>query len=207
LSLNKEDYKNTIKKTKTENIHNIIDKRSDSSDFDKRISSRYIDKKKKEYYNKNSKDRKTGDSFVIIDDNIILQTKPFKTECILHDRKNNSFKGELTINNEYNISFELEKNSNKTLYYNSKYYTFSLLSIRNFTTSYNYFYQLNYLIEINLKDNRYFLFKFPPSTYEKIVEILEKYVNPEHNASFFNYSYLFHENYSKNIDKEKKIIM
>ena len=200
LNLSRNDYNDIIKRNKTDVKNNTTKKRSDSSDFEKRISSRYVDKKQKEYYDKN-----INDSFEIIDDSESKSTKPFKTECILHDKKNNSFIGELTIDNEYKVKFELEKNNNKTLYYNSKYYTFSLLSIKSYySNNNNYFgFLTNYFIEINLKDNRSFLFKFPPSTYKKIIEILENYVNPEKNTTFFNYAYLYHEKYSKNQDKDK----
>lgn len=168
--------------------------RSDSSNFDEIITSRYFDKKKKEYYQKN-----INNNIVIIDDNKIQPSTPFKSECILHDKNNNSFKGELNVDKKYKITFSLDKNNNKALYYNSDYYTFSFLSIKSYSSSYNYFGQINYCVEINLKDCRYFLFKFPPSTYKLFLEILDKYVNPETSIFFFNYSFLYHEKYLKSI--------
>ena len=129
---------------------------------------------------------------------VIKSPKLFKTECILHDKKNNAFKGELIIDENYILSFNLDKKDNNILYYNSKYYSFSLLSIKNYNLNTNYLWQINHCIEIILKDFRYFMFKLPPSNYKSFINILDVYAIPEKNISLFNYSYWFYKNRSKN---------
>ena len=173
-------------------------RRSDSSDFDKRKTTRFFDKKKKEYILDGERNNNKNNFIIIGGENIIKSPGLFKTECILHDKNNNGFKGEIEVDNNYILSFISDKETNKTLYYNSKYYSFSLLSIKNYNSNTNYFWQINYCIEINLKDNRYFLFKLPPSIYKSFLNILDEYAIPEKNNSFFNYSYWFYENMSKN---------
>ena len=141
-------YDKKLKKINTYNNNSIV--RSDSSNYDDRSCSRFFEKKKKEFNN----------DFVILDDNSLKPPKPFSAECNLHDKNNNVFKGEIKVDVNYDVKFILNEKSEKKLYYNSSYYCFSLLSIKNYTSNTNYFGQINYSIEINLKDNRYFLFKF-----------------------------------------------
>ena len=169
------------------NTFNKPIQRSDSSDYDDRSCSRFFGKKKKEFNN----------DFVILDDNSSNPPKPFNAECNLHDKNNNVFKGEIRVDENYEVKFILnDEKSDKKLHYNSNYYCFSLLLIKNYTSNTNYFGQINYSIEINLKDNRYFLFKFLlKNSYEEFFKILETYVNPEliSSKSLFNYAYTYFE--------------
>ena len=197
---NNDNSKINLDNLKEEKINELRTKtiRSDSSDFEKRMSTRYVDKKKKEYIF-NIKKNKDKDSFLIIgDDNIIKSPKLFKTECILHDKKNNAFKGELIVDENYILNFIVDKKDNNILYYNPKYYSFSLLSIKNYNLNTNYLWQINHCIEIILKDFRYFMFKLPPSNYKSFINILNDYAIPEKNISLFNYSYWYYKYRSKN---------
>ena len=197
---NNDNSKINLDNLKEEKINELRTKtiRSNSSDFEKRMSTRYVDKKKKEYIF-NIKKNKDKDSFLIIgDDNIIKSPKLFKTECILHDKKNNAFKGELIVDENYILNFIVDKKDNNILYYNPKYYSFSLLSIKNYNLNTNYLWQINHCIEIILKDFRYFMFKLPPSNYKSFINILNDYAIPEKNISLFNYSYWYYKYRSKN---------
>ena len=177
-------YDRKLAKINTYNKNTI--KRSDSSNYDDRSCSRFFDKKKKEFNN----------DFVILDDNNLKPPKPFNAECNLHDKSNNVFKGEIKVDQNYDVKFILNEKSEKKLYYNSNYYFFSLLLIKNYNSNTNYFGQINYSIEINLKDNRYFLFKFLlKNSYDEFIKILETYANPELNysKSYFHYAYAYFE--------------
>ena len=105
-------------------------KRSDSLNRISR-SSIFFDKKKDEFFLYDGGVQKMD--FEILENNKIEQIKPFKSKCILYDKKNNAFDCNLVIDKDYIFSFIFDKNKiNKNkLYYNSDYYSFSLLYIKN----------------------------------------------------------------------------
>ena len=177
---------------KEESIHSI--RRSESMD---KSSSIFIDKKKDEFFLDN-----LGLDFEIMEKNKIEGIKPFKSKCILYE-KNISFDGNLIVNKKYEINFIVDKNKNKLLY-NDEYYKFSLLYIKDIIPNTNYFGQINYFIEIILKDNRTFLFKFPITTYDFFISSISKYTKPEKNSVFFEKAILFKQKEKISDSKESK---
>ena len=153
-------------------------KRSDSFNYDSRASTILFVNKIQKKQNKNGN---IGDFINLIDTK--ENPDPLKEECILYDKKKNSFNGILNVDKKFKCSFELDKKCKKMLDYNEDYYIFSLLEIKNYNPNLNYFGKDNY-IEINLKDNRYFLFKFK-NNYKKFINILDTFADPEQNISFY----------------------
>ena len=157
-------------------------KRSESTS---RTSSIYIDKKKEEFFNLD---------FEILEENKIETIKPFKSKCILYDKKNNAYDGNLSIDKNYIFSFIPDKNKNNInnlLYYNKDYYSFSLMYIKNIIPNTNLLGQITYYVEINLKDCRSYLFKLPITTYDFFISTISKYAKPDKNSVFFEKAFSF----------------
>ena len=159
---------------------NVI-KRSDSFNLDSRTSTLM-------FVNKIQKEIKNKDISGFIN---LIETKDhpdeLKADCILYDKKYNSFNGIINVDIKFKCSFILEENSKKDLYYNEDYYIFSLLEIKNYNTNTTYFGKDN-CVEINLKDNRYFLFKFK-NKYREFIDILDSFSAPEQSSSFYKNAY------------------
>ena len=162
-------------------------KRSDSFNYKSRTSTIYfinnIQKKKN-----NNKDL---NDFIYLDD-IKDNPDPLKADCVLYDKKNNAFNGILNVDRKFKCSFILDENANNNLYYNEDYYIFSLLEIKNYNTNTNYFGK-DTCIEINLKDNRYYLFKFK-NNYREFVNILNTFAEPEQSSSFYKNAFTRYKN-------------
>ena len=181
-------------------------KRSDSLTRSSR-SSIFFDKKKDEFflYDNNNKNM----DFEILDNNKIEQIKTFKSKCILYDKKNNAFDCNLVIDKDYIFSFIFDKNKiNKNkLYFNSDYYSFSLLYIKNLIPNTNLLGQITYYIEIILKDCRSFLFKLPITTYDFFINTISKYSKPDKNYIFFEKAFSYKLKINKQLkDNNKNLI-
>ena len=173
-------------------------KRSESNS---RISSIYIDKKKSEYFNL---------EFEVLEDNKKETIKPFKSKCTLYDKKNNAIEGILTIDKNYICTFTPDENKNKNnmLYYNSDYYSFSLMYIKNIIPNTNLLGQITYYMEINLKDCRSFLFKLDMTTYHYFINTISTYAKPDKNYFYYEkaFSYKINNIKNKKNNHQEKII-
>ena len=150
-------------------IYENMLKKSESFDYDS-MSSSII-------FNKIEKNKFCISGFIYLNDK--EKPEPFSTDCKFYDKRNNlDVKGKLSVNERFNVSFKVEGNASNKLYYNKKYYKFSLLSIKNISNI-----LAEKCIEINLKDNRYFFFKLTKN-YKEFNEALE-FALPNANASYF----------------------
>ena len=176
--------KKYLQKSKTLKVN-----RKNSCDLELRSSKRFVTKKKTEIfkYDLNKKQEEEFSTELLND---------FKTDCILFDNKQ-SFNGKLFVDQSYNVYFNGEL-SNKPKFFNSNFYIFPLLSIANCEADNSYFGQTKYSKAITLKDSRKFFFKFPPNSFDKFNEIIEKFALPEKNENYFQYAYLNKKNFDKN---------
>ena len=154
-----------------------IIKRSDSFNFNSRVSTIL-------FINKIQNEKKDKDISGFIN---LIDTKDhpdaFQADCVLYDKKYNSFNGTITVDTKFKCSFKLEEKSKNSLYYNEDYYIFSLLEVKNYNTNTTYIWK-DEGVEINLKDYRYFLLKFK-NKYREFIDILDTFATPEQNSSFF----------------------
>jgi len=129
-------------------IYKNVFKKSESFEHDS-MSSSII-------FNKIEKSKFYMGGFISLNyDNDKEKPDAFTTDCKFYDKKNYlDVNGKLNVDERFNVSFKVEKNLSDKLYYNEKYYKFSLLSIKNISNN-----LAEKCIEINLKDNRYFFFK------------------------------------------------
>ena len=206
---NNDDFNKTFssKHFKIEKENNKQRQRSDSFNYESRASTiLFVNKIQK----KNNNNKNVGDFINLIDSK--ENPDPLKAECILYDKKYNSFNGILNVDKKFKCSFELDKKNHKILNYNDEYYIFSILEIKNYNPNFNYLGK-DTCVEINLKDNRYFLFKFN-NNYKKFINILDTFAEPEQNISFFKNAFYRFNNLGKkfeingweiyNFDKEFK---
>ena len=197
LKFNNDDFNNTFssKHFKIEEDMNkqIQIQRSDSFNYESRTSTiLFVNKIQK----KNNKNKNVGDFINLIDSK--ENPDPLKAECILYDKKYNSFNGILNVDKKFKCSFELDKKSHKILNYNDEYYIFSILEIKNYNPNFNYLGK-DTCVEINLKDNRYFLFKFN-NNFKQFITILNTFAEPEQNISFFKNAFYRFNHLGKKFD-------
>ena len=177
---NKNNKKSKSKSKKKDNsYHNFFNekdkiienklKKSESFGFDSMPSSIF--------FNKIEKSKIAINGFIYLNDKENLESST--TDCKLYDKKNNVYvKGQLNVDERFNVSFKVDENSSDKLYYNKKYYTFSLLSIKNTIKNID-----DNTLEINLKDNRYFLFKL--SKINKALNEALDFALPNISTSYF----------------------
>ena len=176
-------------------------KRSYSCDIDSKQNQRYIALKQSNYFNEEQKK-------LIIEDNKIINNikkveietiKSFFVDCNLYDKNNKTYMtGKCFIDTNYLFYFRDELNDTNQNF-NYSYYTFPLLLICKCETNSGFFGPSKYCKEILLKDNRNFVLKLSPKSFQEFNEIIENFVLPMKSQKYFNYAYYF-----KNIDKYKK---
>ena len=184
--LNKKDFTpDSPEKKKTLNLLKLEKekdkKRSDSFDFNSRSSTVFfnnIQKKENNYFEDLSETKEYPD--------------PLQADCILYDKKNNAFKGIIKVDHKFKCSFLIDKNK-KYLYYNDEYYIFSLLEIKKFSTN------KEACVEINLKDERYFFFKFK-NNFKQFISILDSFSFPEQKSSFYKNAFYRYKDLKKKFE-------
>ena len=183
LGLNKK-LTNVIKEVDEEEEGNEI-KRKNSNDIDSKQFKRFIMKKKTQIFQEETI-RKPAKSVML---QKIKTINDFFTDCIFLDKNKTPYNCKLYIDNEYQVS--VYGDMTKPFYFNNNYYSFPLLYISRCVNNSNVFGSNKYCKEITLKDNRNFIFKFPPKTFDEFNEIIETFALPEKNKYYFNYAYSY----------------
>ena len=183
LGLNKK-LTNVIKEVDEEEEGNEI-KRKNSNDIDSKQFKRFIMKKKTQIFQEETI-RKPAKSVMF---QRIKTINDFFTDCIFLDKNKTPYNCKLYIDNEYQVS--VYGDMTKPFYFNNNYYSFPLLYISRCVNNSNVFGSNKYCKEITLKDNRNFIFKFPPKTFDEFNEIIETFALPEKNKYYFNYAYSY----------------
>ena len=183
LGLNKK-LTNVIKEVDEEEEGNEI-KRKNSNDIDSKQFKRFIMKKKTQIFQEETI-RKPAKSVMF---QRIKKINDFFTDCIFLDKNKTPYNCKLYIDNEYQVS--VYGDMTKPFYFNNNYYSFPLLYISRCANNSSVFGSNKYCKEITLKDNRNFIFKFPPKTFDEFNEIIDTFALPEKNKYYFNYAYSY----------------
>ena len=183
LGLNKK-LTNVIKEVDEEEEGNEI-KRKNSNDIDSKQFKRFIMKKKTQIFQEET----IRKSSKIITFQKIKTINDFSTDCIFLDKNKTPFNCKLYIDDEYQVY--VYGDMTKPFYFNNNYYSFPLLYISRCVSNSSVFGSNKYCIEITLKDNRNFIFKFPPKTIDEFNEIIDTFALPEKNKYYFNYAYSY----------------
>ena len=184
LGLNKKGS-NVIKEVDEEEVNEI--KRKNSNDIDSKQFKRFILKKKTQILQEDSI-RKHAKSLKF---QKIKTINDFFTDCIFFDKNKASYNCKIYIDNEYQVS--VYGDMSKPFFFNNNYYSFPLLYISRCVSNSSVFGSNKYCKEITLKDNRSFIFKFPPKAFDEFNEIIETFALPEKNKYYFNYAYSFYQ--------------
>jgi myotubularin-related protein 1/2 len=183
-----EDLEKVVKEF--ENI-NPNSPRSNSCDISAKIVKRYINKKQTEQFLQEHKQS------ILRDMNYRINTirrkeleliKAFDAECNLYDKNTKLYMpGRCFVDQNYNFYFtpEMGKDPQNFNYY---YYCFPLLSIAKCENNSTFYGPSNYCKDILLKDNRNFVLKLTPKSFDRFNEIIEKFSLPEKSISYFNYA-------------------
>jgi len=183
LGLNKK-LTNVIEEVDEEEEGNEI-KRKNSNDIDSKQFKRFIMKKKTQIFQEETI-RKPAKSVMF---QRIKTINDFFTDCIFLDKNKTPYNCKLYIDNEYQVS--VYGDMTKPFYFNNNYYSFPLLYISRCANNSSVFGSNKYCKEITLKDNRNFIFKFPPKTFDEFNEIIDTFALPEKNKYYFNYAYSY----------------
>ena len=182
LGLNKKSS-NIIEEVDEEEENEI--KRKNSDDIDSKQFKRFIMKKKTQIFQEDYI-RQPAKSIKF---QKIKKINDFFTDCIFLDKNGISYNCKLYIDNEYQVS--VYGDMTKPFFFNNNYYLFPLLYISRCSSNSSFFGSNKFCKEITLKDNRNFIFKFPPKAFDEFNEIIETFALPEKNKYYFNYAYSY----------------
>ena len=120
----------------------------------------------------------------------------FTAESKFYGEGKERYHVKVIIDSSFNLVFLPEMKNNFRLF-NSNYYQFPLLAIKNYITTKK---NKKYVIDIILKDYRSYSFKLSAEDFTKFNDIIQEFGMPNQNIKYFRYAYYYYNNYLK---KEK----
>ena len=176
-------------------------KRSYSNDIDSQQMRRFITQKQYEYLYED-KNKESLNNIILVKEDEDLEIEIFETDVNIYDKNTKQYLfGKCFIDQNYTFYFTPDMNNN--IYFNILYYTFPLLSIVRCETNSSYFGPSKYCKEILLKDNRNFVLRLNPKSFDIFNEIIDKYALPVKSENYFNYAIYFKK---LDMNKNKKNI-
>ena len=192
-----EDYSDNSDKEIDITIHKQRENENDDDDDED-------DKNYEETKSNKSASKKTSNSKIIVDDVDNKAEYPeFDSECKYYGENNkDKYKVKIKINSSFYIYFHPQMNRGFKNY-NSEYYQFPLLAIKNYITTKK---KGNFLIDLVLKDYRHFSFKlFTVEDFNKFNNIIKEFGMPNQNVKYFQHAYYNFNVQSKKEKSEKYI--
>ena len=135
------------------------------------------------------------------DENNKSEYPNFYAESKYYGENKERYQVKVSIDSSFNVIFIPDENNNFKLY-NSNYYTFPLLAIKNYITTKK---NKKYVIDIILKDYRSYSFKLSADDYIKFNEIIHEFGKPNQSINYFRHAYYYYKVYSK-IEKDENYI-
>ena len=89
--------------------------------------------------------------------------------------------------------FSPDKKNNFKLY-NSNYYQFPLLAIKNYITTKK---NKKYVVDIILKDYRSYSFKLNSNDFSKFDDVIQEFGIPTQSKKYFRHAYYYYNEYAK----------
>ena len=176
-------------------------KRSYSNDIDSQQMRRFITQKQYEYLYED-KNKESLNNIILVKEDEDLEIEIFQTDVNIYDKNTKQYLlGKCFIDQNYTFYFIPDMNNN--IYFNILYYTFPLLSIVRCEKNSSYFGPSKYCKEILLKDNRNFVLRLNPKSFDIFNEIIDKYALPVKSENYFNYAIYFKK---LDMNKNKKNI-
>ena len=159
------------------------------------------DKKYAQTRNKSRSKKIINNKIIEMNEDNINEYPDFKADCKLYGEGKERYHVKLIIDSSFNLVLLPEMKNNFRLF-NSNYYQFPLLAIKNYITTKK---NKKYVIDIILKDYRSYSFKLEAEDYIKFNEIIQEFGMPSQNIKYFRHAYYYYNIYSKEEKSENYI--
>ena len=181
-----EDYSNNSDQEIDQTIHKQRENENDNDDDDE-------DEDKLQIRNKSRSKKVINNKVVELDEVSKAEYPDFNADCKFYGENKERFHFKILIDSSFNLVFLPEKKNIFKLY-NSNFYQFPLLAIKNYITTKK---NKKYVIDLILKDYRSFSFKLVAEDYMKFNEIMQEFGMPNQNIKYFRHAYFYYNEYSK----------
>ena len=189
-----EDYSDNSDQEIIQKIH--TQRENENDDDDEEDEKRYAIMRNK------SRSKKVINNKVIENDDSDKEDYPdFNAECKFYGENKERYHVKVIINSNFNLMF-LPEMKNNFKNYNSNYYQFPLLSIKNYITTKK---KRKYVVDIILKDYRSFSFKLMGEDFTRFNEIIQEFGMPNQSIKYFRHAYYYYSEYAK-IEKDENYI-
>ena len=177
-----EDYSNNSDQEIDQKIHEIREKEDEDERFetDETIT-------------------KSGTiSSIITEETKIKCPDNFQAPCVLFVENKETYEAKVIINSDFILMFLAErKNTFKN--YDVNFYSFPLLSIKNYIVTKKSSFRH---IDIILKDYRSYSFKISKNDYQKFNQLIKEFGIPNKNILYFTHAYYFNDIYKKKFNND-----
>ena len=192
-----ENYSDNSDQEIYQKIHNERENDNDDEDEedDKRFTQfRTKSRSKKSVYSKKAEEEEEEEQFK-------EEYPNFNANCKYYGENKERYQVKILIDSSFNLVFLPEKKNTFKLF-NSNYYQFPLLAIKNYIVTRK---NKKFRIDIILKDYRNYSFKLNAENYEKFNKIIQEFGTPNQNIKYFRHAYYYYNVYSK-IEKDENYI-
>ena len=191
-----EDYSNNSDQEIDQTIHKQRENENDNDDDDEED-----DKDQEQIRNKSRSKKIINNKIVELEEECKAEYPDFSADCKFYGENKERFHFKILIDSSFNLVFLPEKKNNFKLY-NSNFYQFPLLAIKNYITTKK---NKKYVIDLILKDYRSFSFKLVAEDYIKFNEIIQEFGMPNQNIKYFRHAFFHYNEYSKKQKDENYI--
>ena len=191
-----EDYSNNSDQEIDQTIHKQRENENDNDDDDEED-----DKDQEQIRNKSRSKKIINNKIVELEEECKAEYPDFSADCKFYGENKERFHFKILIDSSFNLVFLPEKKNNFKLY-NSNFYQFPLLAIKNYITTKK---NKKYVIDLILKDYRSFSFKLVAEDYIKFNEIIQEFGMPNQNIKYFRHALFHYNEYSKKQKDENYI--
>ena len=191
-----EDYSNNSDQEIDQTIHKQRENENDNDDDDEED-----DKDQEQIRNKSRSKKIINNKIVELEEEYKAEYPDFSADCKFYGENKERFHFKILIDSSFNLVFLPEKKNNFKLY-NSNFYQFPLLAIKNYITTKK---NKKYVIDLILKDYRSFSFKLVAEDYIKFNEIIQEFGMPNQNIKYFRHAFFHYNEYSKKQKDENYI--
>ena len=188
-----EDYSNNSDQEIDQTIHKQRENENDNDDDD--------DEEFSQIRNKSRSKKIINNKIVELDEESKAEYPDFNADCKFYGENKERFHFKILIDSSFNLVFLPEKKNNFKLY-NSNFYQFPLLAIKNYITTKK---NKKFVIDLILKDYRSFSFKLVAEDYVKFNEIIQEFGMPNQNIKYFRHAFFHYNEYSKKPKDENYI--
>ena len=188
-----EDYQDNSDQEIEKNIHK---KRQNDNDNENDDDDEEDERRFSQIRNKSRSKKVINKKVIGIDEDNKKEFPNFSGECKFYGENKEKYKVKITINSTFYVVFSAEKKNNFKIY-NSNYYQFPLLSIKNYITTKK---KRKYVVDIILKDYRSFSFKLSQDDFNLFNDVIQEFGMPNQNPKYFRHAYYYHSEFLK---KEK----